>query len=191
MNSFRVFFNKKIISREYFIMENLKNHIGIKEFLNKYPYELQDACLLGLCSLGIDHVKSKKIDLIDYISEKFKISPLNSLHNKIIELKQEISKIQSDLPSSKTFGYQSPSSNSIMITPEKTKNPILDVSVEKLGIPIDSPKAPNFIEIADSFLSQGLIKEIYQKEIIAERLKVPFRKKWDEACEKIKVQKHN
>jgi hypothetical protein len=43
----------------------------------------------------------------------------------------------------------------------------------------------SIIDIADGFMDVGLIQEIYQKEMVADRMKVPFRKKWEMACKEI------
>ena len=170
-------------------MENLKSCTIIKDFLSKYPDKMHDTCILGLCILGIELLQSTKINFSKYLSEKIIPSPIPSVHKKLAKLKHDLSRITKSLPVANESLPTSITSDSLASTPEKkfisptaTHNntkPNPQSSENKTESPI------NIIDLADSFLNANIIKDIYQKEMVAERLRTPFRKKWDEACRNI------
>lgn len=156
-------------------MENLKSHTVVQEFLSRYPEKIHNTCILGLCLLAIDLINSTKINFSKYLSEKFSPSPLLPLNKKLADLRQELSLLNNSLPS--------------VSLPKSNLSESIEKDLEKYES--EGENEGNLIEIVDSFLNKTLIKEIYQKEIIAERLRVPFRKKWDDACKNIERRREN
>ena len=164
-------------------MEILNENQTIKSFLSDYPKALHSPCLLSLCLLGIEIVKSQKIDLLNYISKQLQ-SPIPLIQTKITVIKKEIERIHKDFPQTAESLRTNASLDSIKATPQKRricepKYLFKDSKHEKKN------SESGFIEIAESFLNTNLIKEIYTKELISERLRIPFRKKWDDACNRI------
>ena len=169
-------------------MNNLKSCTIIKDFLSKYPEKMHDTCILGLCVLGIELLQSTKINFSNYLTEKIISTSIPPVYKKLEKLKQELSRINKLLPNENESLPTSIASDSLGSTPEKKIMPPTPITVKRdsksLGSKEEDPV--NIIELADSFLNANLIKDIYQKEITAERLRTPFRKKWDDACRNIR-----
>lgn len=163
-------------------MENLKSHPTIKEFLGKFPESQHNSYILGLCLIGIETVKSRKETSLFNQPSTTEPQSIPSLQQKIKDMKDQLVKINESLHTTSDSMLTEASVTNI----EKPKEYLAKLTPEKTSKKTNAlNRANSVIEIADSFMSTGIIKEIYNKEIISERLKVPFRKKWDEACKEI------
>ena len=179
-------------------MDLLKTHSSIRLFLAQFPETQHNSCLLALSLLGLSLAKTRMPDyqsLLDKIL-KSEYQPTEE-NRKILPRVPKIPKI----PKRENLGkHQKLDSLPLTIESLPTSNSFRELSTK------NSPRGPpgivskanegksrcmsgsssrSIIDIADGFMDLGLIQEIYQKEMVADRMKVPFRKKWEMACKAI------
>jgi hypothetical protein len=190
------------------LMEFLKANSAICLFLEQFPSPLHNSCLLALSLLGLSVAKLRKSDfenLLEKILKSSKIEDLEmpkklkiplipnipkpqKLENSI---KSEKKLIQETLPSTSESLPSNSSFQSIsMKTSPKSLNLKLDLNKEvqikaKSRCQSGSNTCRSVIDLADGFFDCEIIKEIYQKEMVADRMKIPFRKKWEMACKEV------
>ena len=167
-------------------MANLVQNSKIKEFLLGFPENQHENCLLGLCLLGIETVKSKKLNFMQYIIENVESSDLYKLRTKIRGFKKELLHTNISMITENESLPTNVSVTSIQETTEKKIENEQDFTPKKEIRPDRKQKNDSsVIDVVENFLSTGLIREIYEKEMITDRLKVPFRQKWDNACKNV------
>lgn len=158
-------------------MDLVLNNPPISQFLSSYPEAIHHSCILALCLLGLSIAQQNKQEFDSLLKKIPKAPPKLNLNN--------LASNKSPDPSHASTSLQKSSSISFKPTHQKafTKRP----PPENPQNPPDSSRntSRSVIDLADSFFNTSLIQEIYHKEMIADRLKVPFRKKWEQACKDI------
>ena len=162
-------------------MELLLNHPKISEFLTRYPTNLHQSCLLGLCLIGLKAFQSHKMDFDSFISTNLPSIPTKSLDQQMRDMKQELALINASLRST---NISLPTDSSIIVTQETPEKEGMVNSCDRRR---KNQKSHSIIDIADKFLGVGIVKDILQKEMLVKRLQVSFRKKWEEACTEVSI----
>lgn len=162
-------------------MDLVLNNPPISQFLSRYPETIHHSCILALCLLGLSIAKQNKPEFDSLLKKIPKIPPKLNLNNLTSNnTPQDPIHQPSSVPKPSSISFK-PDHQKAFTRRPMPQNP------QNLQNPPDSKPntSRSVIDIADSFFNTNLVQEIYHKEMIADRLKVPFRKKWEQACKDI------